>query len=409
MPIADPSQASEIGFQQNPLAGATQATLGGADWAQGQAKVDLARQSLQMQQKQHDEMKRQFNVGVGKDFMGMVQDATSEPSAKVRKSKIDQIKAWQEQSGAFTVDPAVYAAMDDEKDYIPKFQKLFKGMGATDPQALEDYYSGLVQQGHISGKDLSGQIEKTVNGLAMIQAGQARASGFNNRVEEQSQVNAQGQANKVLTQFQPRLEGAARIQDIWQKVDSGKVKNNGALKSLILSEIQRLETGASNPAFEAQEQKEMKSRAEQLNNIIPSITGNQTDSVPAGVTKQLKALSSTLTSSYMDQADSAFSILKAGARPDQKDIFAQKHQAMQDTYRKRFGYWGNEAPDDTSAPAAPKKNQNQGSPDEMLQKAMILRQGYNNETDPTKKARILMRAKQALDDNTFGKAFNGAN
>ncbi len=168
------------------------------------------------------------------------------------------------------------------------------------------------------------------------------------RMKQQAELAAQRQANSTQKDFVPRLEGAARINDIWKAVDSGKIKNNEAVKSLLVAEIQRLETGASNPAFGAQQQKEMATTAQGVGELVQRITGKPQDSVPPEIAKQIRELGSSLGHAYMEQADSAFDVLKSGANENQVPVFEQKHKALQDTYRKRLGYWGNE--DVISAP-----------------------------------------------------------
>lgn len=381
MPIPTQIQAT------NPAAGFAEGVQSGNDWAIKSANVGLQMQQLQQQQQQHAEMKRQFNIGVGKTLNEMLQDAVSELPGPVKKSKIEGIKAFGEQSG-IKIDPSQLASLGDE-NYQPKYSEFFKAMGAANPEAADHFFAGFGE--HLGRKASMEMLEKATTAIGMMNSAKARTASMDNRVEEQSQVNAQGQAMKAMAQFQPRLEGASRIAEMWKKVDSGKIKNNSGLKSLINSEIQRLETGASNPAFEAQQQKEMGSTAEKLKQILPGITGEQTDSVPPGVTKQLKELSGTLSTAYMDQADSAFDILKAGARPDQAEIFQKKHEALQASYRKRFGFWGSEEQQKLQSQQKPSKPDNS-----VTAKANQYRGMINTAKNDADKQALINSAKKVL-------------
>lgn len=251
---------------------------------------------------------------------------------------------------------------------------------------MKHYGVGDVVPGGMSAQSLEGKnslIPEILKSEAQSKALAQRVGMQGERIEQRGQINAQGQVSSAEKQFTPRLEGAARIKGIWDQIDSGKIKNNEAAKSLIISEIQRLETGASNPAFEAQTQKEMGTQSQRLKELVQSWTGEPQDTVPPGVTKQLKNLSDELASTYMDQADSAFDVLKAGARPEQLRVIESKQKALQDTYGKRFNGW--------------KKSQSQGllsgavSPHP--QDAEALQWAKQNPTDP--KAAAIMKANGA--------------
>lgn len=157
--------------------------------------------------------------------------------------------------------------------------------------------------------------------------------------ESTQQLSAQKQATQASKDVTNRLEGASRIHDLWKKADTGEIKSNAAFKDLITSEIQRLETGASNPAYAQAEQRAMHTAAEKLGELTQYISGDPNASVSPGVLKQLRSLSKELTSTYMSNADSVFDMLDAGALPSQTAIYQQKRKALHKTYGDRFGGW----------------------------------------------------------------------
>lgn len=219
------------------------------------------------------------------------------------------------------------------------------------PQSGEDRIKSLSDL----GKTSLDEREKLTNSLVKLASGknamsQLGAMSKAANLDFRERNSAQQQYNNLQKPNVQRLEGAARINDIWKGIDSGKIKSNEAAKSLILSEIQRLETGSSNPAFEGQQQKEMATNAQALGEILQKWTGKPQDSVPKPVLDQLKNLSSSLGNEYMSAADSTADVLKQGMTPTQLSVINQKHQGLVNTYKKRFGYWGEPKADNKYVP-----------------------------------------------------------
>ena len=186
-------------------------------------------------------------------------------------------------------------------------------------------------------------LDKQLDAAGKLEAARLQASIMNSfkreRLDQTAELNAQGQVAKAETSFVPRLEGATRIRSIFNDIQSGKIKSNEAAKSLIVAEMQRLETGASNPAYEGQVQKEMGTKAQQLGEFLQSWSGAPKDTVPPKVLKQLEEMTKSFTTDYQKAADSSFDVLKAGALPSQLPVIQAKHDALKQTYKKRLGGW----------------------------------------------------------------------
>lgn len=133
-----------------------------------------------------------------------------------------------------------------------------------------------------------------------------------------------------------RLDGAARIGDIFRDVDKGLISGNVATKSLVLSEIQRLETGVGNSAYEGQVKKEMGSKIEEMKELIQRWTGKPRDTVPPEILTQLRNIAASLAGSYMDGAQSETDIMAARARPTQLATITKSHNALMTTYKDRL-------------------------------------------------------------------------
>lgn len=256
-----------------------------------------------------------------------------------------------QQAGQPVQNKLLLAMNDSNSPQNKAFQNMLKGFA---PKGIDLSGVTIGMHGNYFPQLANVAMMGAMKG-AMVNAMQERADVMKEGLNQRDTTTAQSQAAHAANQFQPRLEGAARIHDIFEGIKNGSIKGNVAAKSLILSEIQRLETGASNPAFEGQTQKEMSTMAERLGELSQKLSGNPQDTVPPEVMNQLQTLSSDLGKNYMKQADSAYDVMSAGARPGQKSVLNAQRQALHDTYRPRFGFWHGEktenAPSQSVAPA----------------------------------------------------------
>lgn len=147
-----------------------------------------------------------------------------------------------------------------------------------------------------------------------------------------------------------RLQGAARISDLlsdaennYKKASSSGDQNAGVaynqqIKSLVNGEISRLETGAGQVAFGSQEEKDLKTTAQQWGEILQKLEAVPKNTVPVGIQQQIHNLSGSLAQSYLKAAESQSGILKAGALPNQQAIIDKKHAALMQQFGPRLQY-----------------------------------------------------------------------
>ncbi len=197
--------------------------------------------------------------------------------------------------------------------------------------------------------ETKGTLGDAIKGGLSAKGAQARMDNtndkFDKRITNQNKTSAMRLSEKADVQNVARLEGASRMADIFKQIDSGEIKSNEAVKSLLVAEMQRLETGASNPAYEGQAAKEMNSSRQKLGEMVQYLSGKPQDSVPAPVLKQLRTMTRGLAGSYMDAVDSEYDRLKGGAIDDgQLDLYDRKYNALKNSYKKRIGFWSSDQP-----------------------------------------------------------------
>lgn len=205
-------------------------------------------------------------------------------------------------------------------------EKAQKAKGLMDTQTnIAKQYELLAKEAE-KDKNLSGMMGAMYrqNRMGQIDAKEARTT-MNN--------------DSLLKQYNPRLEGAAKIGELITDALSGKpdkVVSNQALLGQVNAEIARLETGANNPGLHAAEKTELMDKGAQLYALRDSITGNPKDAVDPRVLVSAQKLVSELQKSYMKGIDARMAYLTAGMTPAQKKIAMDKQHTLRTTYAPRF-------------------------------------------------------------------------
>lgn len=256
---------------------------------------------------------------------------------------------------------AKYQKTPDQTDYRPfaafvdsmtgsNFAPVAQAMAPASPQekaktqleALKDINtgSGYLSKDQLdylkSKQDVLGKLAANPAGMQL-----ARMDLMKQRLNQQVGKEARGSVNndKMLSTYTPRLEGAAKIGELIQSANEGKVVSNQALLGQVNAEIARLETGSQSPGLGASEKTELQDKKAQLQAYVDSISGKPSDAVRPQVLDAGNKLVKELGGSYMKAIDSRMNFIKAGMTPDQQAIADQKHQQIIKDYSPRFGGW----------------------------------------------------------------------
>lgn len=195
-------------------------------------------------------------------------------------------------------------------------------------------------------KLLNGQMQQ--QNAAMRQANMDKRTGLQaEKMTFQEEKEARSTVNNdaMLKIYTPRLEGAAKIDELIEAAKVGKVVSNQALLGQLNAEIARLETGSQAPGLHAAEKTELNDYKAQMGALRDSITGSPQESVRPDVLLTAQKMVHELSDSYMKGIDSRMDTLSGGMRPNQQGIVKEKHKALIKTYAPRFGgSWNGLAP-----------------------------------------------------------------
>lgn len=286
----------------------------GAQWAQGQAALDLKKQSLQMERQQHDEMKRQFQIKVGQDLHAMIGDAVTEYEGPVKKAKIAAIQQFAEQA-QIQLDPTQVASWSDET-YKPPLGKLFKLVGATDAQSAagEAYFSSVIP--HIGQKASLSEIEKALSAMSIANAKQMQITAGQNRTTERISATETNKALGMAKQGSDNdlmvLGAVKRLNDQFDAVVSGKLVDRNSLLNAMKLEKSKIEFGTGRLPMGVVERQGGESTAGWISQKIEQLTN-----APAGANiqefaKQLVGEGKTLQGQYMQDIDTHHEMLREG-------------------------------------------------------------------------------------------------
>lgn len=336
----------------------------GMSLAQRQQQLEQQRQALQFQSEQnemqkHDWLHAQLGTALGENnpqlrkvyldslneqfpkvFDGKRMDpATLKAAEKVPSVGDALLAAGRIRSSMMTNHPEQIKQMDmDVMNGLtgPTSENLKQILGAP---GLELQYQKFMMQQQQNEKNNQFKEERIDQGNTRIDIGQ------NNKA--QATVNN----DPLLKQYLPRLDGAAKINDLIESAKSGKVVPNSAFLGQLNAEMSRLETGSQSPGLGASEKTELTDASAKLAKLKEYVTGNPSDIVSPGLIKQAQGTINELSDSYMNTVDNRFETLKSGATDAQQQIIGNKHETLKGQYRKRFGRWAGDSDESAQTPA----------------------------------------------------------
>lgn len=224
--------------------------------------------------------------------------------------------------------------------------------GLIKTDKTNDVKQTIADQGNDTKEDIADKANKTRITTANIgaTAQQNRQQYQQQRLNFQSDKEARSTANNdpMLKQYMPRLEGAAKIGELIDAAQTGKVVSNQALLGQTNAEIARLETGSQSPGLGASEKTELQDKKAQLQAWVDSFSGDPQAAVDPRVLDTGKKLVTELSGSYQRGIDSRMEYLKGGASDSQKNIYDSKRKALIDTYAPRLGGQWNGQPQSPS-------------------------------------------------------------
>lgn len=153
----------------NVFSGFAQGMNEGAGWAAKQTELDLARKKVQQDQEDHAEQKRQFDVGLGKQYLNTIHFAALMPPGKTKTQHLKSLREDSVNSG-LNINDSVWAAADDP-NYIPQIDKIYQaltgGVAPKDPKMFNDVMGGLIPA--MESKDFIANLQKMADNSVTLE------------------------------------------------------------------------------------------------------------------------------------------------------------------------------------------------------------------------------------------------
>jgi hypothetical protein len=279
-------------------------------------------------------------------------------------------------------------------------KEVVNGMTSSDISTQLGYLNNMQSQESAIIKALTAARVATPQAAAAtgqsqedLQATMNQSNPINARVQSQQKMQAQTAVNKdtLMNAYKQRLDGAARVNDLLQAADSGKVVTNAAFLGQLNAEIARLETGSQAPGLGASEKTELKSAQSQFEGLKERITGNPTDSVSPGFIKQVHGTMDSMIDSYQQSVNDRYATIASGLTEVQKPIVKDKWNQDVQNYTKRFGRW---APGIAQQAAATAPNM---SPADQLNQSFGAQAGPTQVPPKKDPAQVMQYKQQAMD------------
>lgn len=365
--MADVNDAAKSAFALSSSAGESmqKGMNEGASWAAKQASLDLQRQDLAEQRAQHDEMKRQFQVTLGKQMFSDMTEVALMNTGEVKNARMKGIESFAKQSG-LPFDDTWTASLKDA-NFQPKWSELYTsmtGLQSKDPKAFDDSMSKITDL--FGQKATLGIMEKGISGANMMNTAAVRAQATQQAAEtsaaarvKAAQLGKEGRQATVDsgfikagqksydTEVKPirfALEGAGRAMDLIKAVENPKseetrIKSTKQLRSILANEEARLVTQKSNFGEGTAEAMQIDSYASRAKDLVNKIADEPGDTLSPENLTQAKNLYSELVENYMGAHDRLANNLLGGATESQKEAVQGRAKKFQEQYGKKFGGW----------------------------------------------------------------------
>lgn len=417
MPL-DPSQpyVPQSNPNTNPFMGVSQGIASGVDWAHQQATVDLAKQNLQEQQKQHDEMKRQFNVKIGTQIYDEYNDVLGLPKGALKDQKLKSFKDTYAQAGIPINEDWIAAAKD--QDFKVKWDQVVSAATGSKVSNPDAFNTAMENVRGIMGNKVTGDMtDKIIQGFAMAASLKTRNEAANERLNTrlgwQQTLAGQKDYAKVQAGVDFSLNGASRalslIDNIEKETDpEKKIKANKQLRGILANEAARLVTQKSNFGEGTASGMQIDSFAARATDLFSQIKNEPEDTISPAFLKQEKNLYLDLSKEYMQAHDRAVNTISPEGTPvKERNAILGRAGSFQKQIHQRFekyGGWQGEGIQGVSRPeSAPSSDESAPAPaspaaaDPQLERqAIVIKGAYDAASTPTKKALILKRAQMSF-------------
>ena len=221
--------------------------------------------------------------------------------------------------------------------------KIAAAQGEMPKEQMEMIKAKLAQMGYMSEREQKLELAKITAEakLGGYNFQNARLDMMGKRLDYQIGKEARTTMNNdpILKLYTPRLEGAAKIGELIQAANEGKVVANNVFLHQLNQEITRLETGASAVAEGTVEKTSLNDAKSKLQSLYDSVTGDPQSAVDPRVIDTARKMVEELNGSYMKGIDARMSFLSEGMTPEQKVIAKQKHDSIRKLYAPRVGGW----------------------------------------------------------------------
>ena len=276
------------------------------DMVRGQPEVAGQEAGILAMQKQYDRMQNQKNPN----------DAWVKPLLALGDAVNHTDQASSFQSGT-----------EKRQAALDKFANEIQQRRGDLSKSLIDSFTKLK-----TGQDQSAQNQKTGTNVYVGTNPVNPLSTSREVMQAQRTVNA----DPLLKQYIPRMDGATKILNLMDAAKGGDFKSNQAVLGQLNAEISRLETGSQSPGLGAAEKTEMQDAAAHYHNILDTLSGNVTGVDLTKKYEQAQGMVRDLGKSYVNATNDRMNTLKAGATEPQIPVFESKHNQLHQTYDYRF-------------------------------------------------------------------------
>lgn len=311
---------------EQPAQTQPQAMAGNSQNAEQPPQIDLQQQYMQMMLGQ---------TAISPEMQKQIQDNIEE-----QKRGIGEFKNYQDalRKSPIQTDLSPTMALADYVTGTDHFGKNYQK-----PQSGEDRISALAKLQGMS-QDERNKITQDLVKLATGKnaQGQLRALSQQANLDFRQRATAQKQYDSGVAPIKQSLDASSRFNSLLKEATEkdGSIKATPQLLRTLAIEQAKLVSGKGNFGEGSTEGLMVDSYAAKTGGLLQKIQNAPQGVLSPEFAKQLKNESDILARDYQTQVDSLADQLRAGATPTQLQVLNQRHRALQDTYKKRFGYWG---------------------------------------------------------------------
>ena len=399
----------------NPLGAMAEGANQGVNWAQNQAKLDLAKQSHELDTQRLQQQKAEYTSKLGEQAYSDFNSWALMPEG----SKLKKVKAamWKNNyainSHVFTEDTvdqmtAMTADPEIQKE-IKKLQDALGTLGTDSPEAYKQITASMtfldgMEKGISFFKDQNSHLLQVKSAMAMKQA----SLNMQNKRLASTEIRS-GQAQYAAAQkpVEIALTAVLRAKNLLDKGESGDpFKLTQQLLSTISSEQRKVELGIATSAEGTRERGIYTSLGGTLGNIIQKLSGVTKQTASKDFIKQIRGELNEMGVSYHQQHDNTVATLLGGATPSQKSAIVGSANAYIKGKLGKGGFksWGGGGYEGSSSGQT--QTQSESTPQDDQATIMLIsdfKKMLGETKTPAGKAALLKEARAAFPgrDETF--------